>query len=204
MKRYYGTRLYHRTICSQRLTKSKPVDARSKEQTLFGLLTKEADRSWLFAKKHNKSLWSCAWFVWYVTISTQKWERNWKGTKLFPADHLISKGNHTIIQTRSEEKISRCVNCWKQKVQRKREKKEKDQRTLPVLHSRAFSFLFPTIVFKYTRLMRTFSSFFDSCQQEPRHSTKTTSIFSLDRRDDFLLLNSEVSHSCIKQHHHHI
>ena len=132
MKRYYGTRLYHRTICSQRLTKSKPVDARSKEQTLFGLLTKEADRSWLFAKKHNKSLWSCAWFVWYVTISTQKWERNWKGTKLFPADHLISKGkSYNHPNTLRGKNITLCKLLKAESPKKEREKRKRIKEPFP-------------------------------------------------------------------------
>jgi hypothetical protein len=123
VKRYYGTRLYHRTICSQRLTKSKPVDARSKEQTLVGLLTKEADRSWLFAKKHNKSLWSCAWFVWYVTISTQKMRKKLERHEAFSSgpSHLQGKSyNHP--NTLRGKNITLCKLLKAESPKKEREK----------------------------------------------------------------------------------
>lgn len=132
MKRYYGTRLYHRTICSQRLTKSKPVDARSKEQTLFGLLTKEADRSWLFAKKHNKSLWSCAWFVWYVTISTQKMRKKLERHEAFSSgpSHLQGKSyNHP--NTLRGKNITLCKLLKAESPKKEREKRKRIKEPFP-------------------------------------------------------------------------
>ena len=151
-------------------------------------------------KHKNKSLWSCAWFVWYVTISAQIRKKHGKGTKLFPArpSHQGKSYNHP--NTLRGKNITLCKLPRAEEVQREREK----------THALFFVPLFPTIVLKYTRLMRLFHLFVGSRQQEPRHSNQRTLpplpyiIDNLDRRDDFLLLLPEVSHSRIKRHLHHI